>query len=83
MTSRRRCVPASGAKWLNFMIVYKPAVIKFDKHVASALIPPELNQSADAYLLKYRKYGIVDAYYNQRAGIYVHSSNTAASFPSA
>lgn len=75
--------PASGAKWLNFMIVYKPALIKYDKHVASALIPPELNQQADAYLLKYRKYGIVDAYENQRAGIYVHSSNTAASFPSA
>ena len=76
-------VPASGAKWLNFMIVYAPAVIKFDKHVVSPLIPPDQNQSADAYLLKYRKYGIVDAYWNQRAGIYVHSSNTAASFPSA
>jgi len=65
------------------MIVYAPAVIKFDKHVVSPLIPPDQNQSADAYLLKYRKYGIVDAYWNQRAGIYVHSSNTAASFPSA
>ena len=70
--------PASGAKFLNFMIIYKPCLIKYDKHVASALIPPDQNQSADAYLLKYRKYGIVDAYYNQRAGIYVHTSNTSA-----
>lgn len=69
---------ASGAKYLNFMIVYKPALIKYDKHVAGNLIPPDQNQSADAYLLKYRKYGIVDAYFNQRAGIYVHSSNTSA-----
>jgi len=76
-------VPASGAKWLNFVIVYKPAVIKYDKHVVSNLISPEDNQTADAFLLKYRKYGIVDAYYNQRVGIYVHTSNTSASFPSA
>lgn len=76
-------VPASGAKWLNFMLVYAPAVIKYDKHVTGNLIAPEDNQTADAFLLKYRKYAIVDAYYNQRAGIYVHSSNTAASFPSA
>ncbi len=76
-------VPASGAKWLNFMIIYKPCLIKYDKHVVGKLISPDDNQSADAYLLKYRKYGIVDAYYNQRAGIYVHTSNTAASFPSA
>ena len=59
------------------MIIYKPALIKYDKHVAGKLIPPDENQKADAYLLKYRKYGIVDAYFNQRAGIYVHSSNTA------
>lgn len=69
--------PGSGAKYLNFVIVYKPALIKYDKHVVAPLIPPDQNQSADAWLLKYRKYGIVDAYYNQRAGIYVHSSNTA------
>ena len=68
--------PASGAKYLNFMIIYKPALIKYDKHVAGKLISPDDNQQADAYLLKYRKYGIVDAYYNQRAGIYVHCSNT-------
>ena len=72
-------VPASGAKYLNFMVVYKPALIKYDKHVANNLILPENNPDADAYILKYRKYGIVDAYENQRAGIYVHTSNTPAS----
>jgi len=70
--------PAEGAKFLNFMVIYKPALIKYDKHVAGKLISPDDNQQADAFLLKYRKYGIVDAYFNQRAGIYVASSNTAA-----
>lgn len=71
--------PATGAKYLNFMIIYKPALIKYDKHVANAPIAPDQNPNADAYLIKYRKYGIVDAYFNQRAGIYVHPSATTAS----
>lgn len=70
--------PATGAKYLNFMIIYKPALIKYDKHVANTPIAPDANPNADAYLIKYRKYGIVDAYYNQRAGIYVHTSATSA-----
>lgn len=70
--------PASGAKYLNFMIVYKPALIKYDKHIANKPIAPDANPDADAYLIKYRKYGIVDAYFNQRAGIYVHTSLTGA-----
>ena len=56
---------------INFMIVHKPAAIKFDKHVANNIITPEANQEADAYMLKYRKYGLVDAYENKVAGIYV------------
>ena len=58
---------------INFMIVDPGAVLKFDKHVASNIITPEANQSADAYMLKYRKYGLVTAYENKRAGIYVNS----------
>ncbi len=69
---------ASGATYLNFMIIYKPALIKYDKHIANTPIAPDANPDADAYLIKYRKYGIVDAYENQRAGIYVHPSTTAA-----
>jgi len=69
--------PASGAKYLNFMIIYKPALIKYDKHVANNLLAPGQHTLSDGYVLMYRKYGIVDAYYNQRAGIYVHTSTTA------
>lgn len=56
---------------LNFMIVHKPAIIKYDKHVTSNIISPDANQSADAYMLKYRKYGIVEAFDNKAAGIYI------------
>lgn len=58
---------------INFMIIHKPAIIKFDKHIASDIIPAELNQSADADIVKYRKYGLVNAYANKRAGIYLNS----------
>lgn len=58
---------------INFMIVHKPAVIKFDKHIASNIIPASMNTEADADISKYRKYGLVDAYANKRAGIYLHS----------
>lgn len=56
---------------INFMIIHKPAIIKFDKHTASNIISPDVNQDADAYILKYRKYGIVEAFENKVAGIYL------------
>lgn len=62
---------ADGAKDINFMIVHKPAVIKFDKHTASNIIPAALNPDADGDISKYRKYGLVDVYKNKVAGIYL------------
>lgn len=56
---------------INFMIIHKPAIIKFDKHTASDIIDPSVNQDADAYILKYRKYGIVEAFENKVAGIFL------------
>lgn len=56
---------------INFMIIHKPAIIKFDKHVAQDVIPASLNANADGDILKYRKYGLVDYYKNKAAGIYV------------
>lgn len=63
---------AEAGKDINFMIVHKPAVLKWDKHTASDVISPALNADSDAYILKYRKYGIVDVYKNKVAGIYLH-----------
>lgn len=62
---------ASTGKDINFMIVHKPAVIKYDKHTASDIIPAASNPDADADISKYRKYGIVDVFANKVAGIYL------------
>ena len=62
---------ATTGKDINFMIVHKPAVIKFDKHTVSDIIPASANANADADISKYRKYGIVDVYQNKVAGIYL------------
>lgn len=57
---------------INFMIIHKPAVIQFEKHVAPKIITPELNQTADAYKFGYRNVGIADVYDNKVSGIYLH-----------
>lgn len=62
---------AEAGRDINFMIVHKPAVLKWDKHIASDVIAPANNPSSDAYISKYRKYGIVDVYKNKVAGIYL------------
>lgn len=62
----------TGAADINFMIIHKPAVIQFQKHVAPKIITPEQNQTADAYKFGYRNVGIADVYENKVAGIYLH-----------
>lgn len=67
---------ASDGKNINFMVIHKPAVIQFQKHVAPKVITPEQNQSADAWKFGYRNVGIAEAYENKVAGIYLHASTT-------
>lgn len=62
---------STDAKDINFMIIHKPALIKFDKHTASDIIPASANQFSDSDISKYRKYGIVDVFKNKVAGIYL------------
>lgn len=65
---------AKGAagREINFMIIHKPAVIQFPKHVAPKIIAPDQNQTADAYKFGYRNVGIADVYKNKLAGVYLH-----------
>lgn len=65
-------VKAAGAKDINFMIIHKPALIQFPKHVAPKIITPEQNQTSDGYKFGYRQVAIADAYENKVAGIYLH-----------
>ncbi|MEG0305527.1 MAG: hypothetical protein RR764_06505 [Oscillospiraceae bacterium] len=62
---------ATAGKDINFMIIHKPCLLKWDKHVISDVIPASMNLDYDADTLKYRKYGIVDVYANKKAGIYL------------
>lgn len=66
---------AEGAANINFMIVHKPAVIQYQKHVAPKVVTPEMNQDADAWKFGYRNVGIAEAYENKVAGIFLHKAN--------
>lgn len=66
---------AEGAADINFMIVHKPAVLQYPKHTVNKVIAPAQNQTSDGYLFFYRAYGLVDAYENKAAGIYMHKKN--------
>ena len=59
---------------INFMVVEKSAVIKFDKHVASRVFSPDELESLDSYMMKYRKYGIVELFDNKLDGVYVSAA---------
>ena len=65
---------ASGGKNINFLVLHKPAVIQYNKHVVNKVVTPEENQSTDGWMFFYRSYGLVDAYENKVAGIYLHAA---------
>ena len=67
---------ASGGKNINFMVIHKPAVIQFSKHVVNKIITPEQNQTSDGWMFFYRSYGLADVYENKLAGIYLHAATT-------
>lgn len=61
---------AGDGKELNFMVIHKPALIQFEKHVAPKIVTPDQNQEADAYKYGYRNVGVADVYKNKLAGVY-------------
>ena len=62
---------------INFMVAERSAVIKFDKHVASRVFSPDELESLDSYMMKYRKYGIVELLDNELAGVAVSAAPAA------
>lgn len=62
---------AAGAADINYMVVERSAVIKFDKHVASRVFSPDELENLDSYMMKYRKYGIVELLDNKLDGVHV------------
>lgn len=67
---------AVAGKNINFMVIHKPAVIQFSKHVVNKIITPEQNQTSDGWMFFYRSYGLADVYENKVAGIYLHAATT-------
>lgn len=65
---------ADDAKNINFMIIHKPAVIQYQKHIAPKVFTPDQNQNSDGWIFGYRNVGIADAYENKVAGIYLHKA---------
>ena len=65
-------VKATDGKEINFLVVHKPAVMQYNKHIAPKVVSPEANQDADAWKFGYRKYSLADVYENKVAGIYLH-----------
>ena len=68
---------AADGRAINFMVVEKSAVIKFDKHVVSRVFSPDELESLDSYMMKYRKYGIVELLDNELAGVAVSAAPAA------
>lgn len=66
----------AAGKNINFMVIHKPAVIQYQKHVAPKVITPEQNQTGDAWKFGYRNVGIADVYASKLAGVYLHASTT-------
>jgi len=59
-----------GAGNINFLVVYKPALMQFISHVKPKVVLPDVNQDADAYKYGYRIHGLNETYDNKVAGIY-------------
>lgn len=70
---------AKDANDINFMVVEKSAVIKFDKHVASRIFSPDELETLDSYMMKYRKYGIVELFDNKLDGVHVSVAKATSS----
>lgn len=68
---------AAGASDINYMVVERSSVIKFDKHVANRVFSPDELENLDSYMMKYRKYDIVELLDNKLAGVHVSCAPVA------
>lgn len=64
-------VAIAGAD-INFMIIHKPALIQYEKHVVPKIKGPEDDLDGDRHMFGYRNVGLADVYANKLAGIYLH-----------
>jgi len=66
-------IKSETGKEINFMIIHKPAILQYQKHVVSRPLTPSEQWASDGWIYNYRAYGLADVYENKLAGIYLHS----------
>lgn len=71
-TSAGGFAPSAGAKDINFMLIYPPAVLTATKLEQLKIFDPDVNQAKDAWLFQYRLYHDAFVYENKVDGIYLH-----------
>jgi hypothetical protein len=62
----------STGRNINFLLVHPSAVLQATKHANLKIFDPEVNQTADAWLIQYRLYHDAFVYDNKQKGIYSH-----------
>lgn len=67
------CVPATGAKQINMMVVHPSAVIACDKHSYIRLWPEGSHTQGDGWLYQNRKYGDLWLLNNRVDGVYINA----------
>jgi hypothetical protein len=60
---------------INFMLVSNTSPVIFTKHLVSDILDPAVNPDADAWVMKYRSYGLAEVLDNKIKGIYVCAEN--------
>lgn len=68
------CARVADGRVINFIVVEKNAVIKFDKHVVSRVFSPDELERLNGYMVKYRKYGIEELLDSGLAGVGVSAA---------
>ena len=71
-------VANAGALGINWIIMAKKSVVAITKTDISKIITPELNQTADAYKIMYRKFHTLFIPKNKVAGVFVSYTPAAA-----
>ena len=64
-----------GAKSINFMIIYPPAVVQAKKLELPKIFSPDENQEKDAWKFQFRLYHDAFVYENKACGIFAHFAN--------
>lgn len=73
--------PSAGAAKINFMIIYREAILQVKKFALPKIFDPDTNQDKDAWKFQFRLYHDAFVYENKAKGIYLHKTKTTNEQP--